>query len=168
MSNIAVAELNERQKLFVEAILAGARPIDAQKVAGYQGPSAYLLQLKNPAVMFALQYGVNQMLAGDAGPNLRVLRKIRDDEKAPARVRADIALKLLALAGYVAPTTLDDAPPKALSDMSQDELVDYINRNQEAIDRSERELMARAKDVSVTNSVAATQTTGPKPQSFLE
>ena len=93
--------------------------------------------------------GVERAIKSDAAINLKVLRGIRDDVAAPARVRADIGIKLLSLAGHIAPRTRDEGPQKAISEMSHGELLEYINRNQAAIDKAEAELMNLAKDVSL-------------------
>lgn len=122
--------------------------------------------------MAALHEVVQQSIKSDAAVNLQVLRRIRDDDKAPARVRADIGLQLMKLAGHVAPTTRDDKPQKALSDMTQAELLEHIERNQAAIEKAEAELMAKAKDVTpagnVPHSVSKDQGAQGKPLNYLD
>jgi hypothetical protein len=79
---------------------------------------------------------------------LAVLRKIRDDDSAPARVRADIGIKLLQMAGHQVPSghvTKNEVP---LAEMSRDQLAAFIERNRAAIDRAEAELAAQAVDVT--------------------
>lgn len=105
-------------------------------------------------MLAALHEVVQQSLKMDVAVSLTVLRKIRDDDAAPARVRADIGLQLMKLAGHVAPTTREDRPQKALSDMTQAELLEHIERNQAAIEKAEAELMAKAKDITPADSVA--------------
>ena len=65
-----------------------------------------------------------------------------------ARVRADLAIKVLDRAGHIAPTRKETPAQKALSEMSREELAAFIDRNEKEIDRIEGELGARAKDVS--------------------
>jgi hypothetical protein len=123
-------------------------------------------------VLAALHAAVQESLQTDVPVSLQVLRKIRDDDAAPARVRADIGVKLMQLAGHVAPTHRDDKPVKALSDMTQAELLEHIERNQAAIERAEAELMAKAKDVtpsaSVSDSVSKQGTERSKPLNYLD
>lgn len=163
--------LSEKQTAFVVA-LRHMSPDDAAKSAGYDGRNAHTYLLSVPAVLQAVHADVQRNLQADAPVNLRVLRKIRDDDAAPARVRADIGIKMLHLAGHVAPTTRDDKPQKALSDMTQAELLEHIERNQAAIEKAEAELMAKAKDItpsdSVQHSVPKDQGTQAKPLNYLD
>lgn len=172
MSIVATADLSDRQAAFVESLLEGCTPQVAQTVARYESPAAYVYLLKTPAVLHAVQVGVQRLLQIDAPVNLRILRKIRDDDAAPARVRADIGLQLMKLAGHVAPTHRDDKPQKALSDMTQAELLEHIDRNQAAIEKAEAELMAKAKDITPGDSVGHSVPTGgaaaPKPLNYLD
>jgi hypothetical protein len=128
--------------------------------------------LNSPAVLAALHAAIQESLKTDVPVSLGVLKKIRDDDAAPARVRADIGLQLMKLAGHVAPTTRDDKPQKALSDMTQAELLEHIDRNQAAIEKAEAELMAKAKDItpgdSVQHSVPKDQGAHVKPLNYLD
>ena len=123
-------------------------------------------------MLAALHAAVQESLQTDVPVSLQVLRKIRDDDTAPARVRADIGVKLMQLAGHVAPTHRDEKPSKALSDMTQAELLEHIERNQAAIEKAEAELMAKAKDItpgaSVPDSVSKTQATPAKSLNYLD
>lgn len=142
------------QAAFVEHVVSGHSPNRAAELAGYSEHATVSYRImKLPAVQAAIFEGVQRSLRGDAAVNLRVLRKIRDDDNAPARVRADIGLKLMQLAGHVAPSTQEGKAQKALSDMTRDEMIAFIESNQAAIERAEQELMSRAKDVSPGASV---------------
>lgn len=155
MLTVAAPALNERQKVFLDALISGANQVTAAEIAGYSNPRVDGSRVANtPAVIAALQAGVRRSLELDVATNLRVLRKIRDDEAAPARVRADIGVKLMALAGVIQPTTREEAQAKPLSEMTQAELLEHIERNQAAIDKAEAELMAKAKDVTPAPGVA--------------
>ena len=145
----ATIDLPPQQAEFVRYILAGNRSVTAAELAGYVGAeqASYRL-LRSPAVMAALHEGIQRELESDAATNLKILRDIRDDKQAPARVRADIGVKLLGLAGHIQPRGKNEGPQKAISEMSQAELLSYIDENQAAIDKAEAELMAKAKDVS--------------------
>lgn len=157
------------QSDFVRLVVRGLPLSEAARQAGYVNPDVAGAQIMHSAAVQAAVYaGVQRQLQADAGVNLRVLRKIRDDEGAPARVRADIGLKLLQLSGHTVPTTQEGKAQKALSDMTRDEMVAFIEQNQAAIDRAEQELMSRAKDVSVQDSVPIEQGIGDKPIEYLD
>lgn len=172
MANVAKLEngLTPQQHDFVKAILAGSRPSDAATRARFAEPSVAAYRLMHlPAVQVAIHQGVQRKLQQEAAASLNVLIEIRDDAKAPARVRADVGKWLLNLAGHVAPTTRGDGTPeKQLAEMSPDELHAYIERNQKEIDRLEGELAARAKDVSAPHSAPNTPLIEAKPLSYLE
>lgn len=163
--------LNEKQTAFVVALRSMSAD-DAAKAAGYDGRTAHVYLLSIPTVLQAVHADVQRNLQADIWANIRVLRKIRDNDAAPARVRADVALKLSNLAGHVVPTHKDDKPGKALSDMTQAELLEHIERNQAAIEKAEAELMAKAKDItpadSVTHSVSKTTAPSVKPLNYLD
>ena len=64
---------------------------------------------------------------------------ILEDEKAPARVRADVAIKILDRAGHVAPKAPGPVEPKEkkpISKMSVEELEDFIRRGKAAMEES--------------------------------
>ncbi len=170
--NVAKLEngLTPMQHAFVSAIVKGSKPIDAASVAGFSDPhnDAWRL-MRLPGVVAAVHLGVQRSLIEDAPLSLAVLRTLRDDATTPHRVRADIGIKLLSLAGHVAPTTKSDgSPEKALSDMSPDELHAYIGRNQKEIERLESELAARAKDVSAPHSAPSPPIIDAKPLNYLD
>jgi hypothetical protein len=78
----------------------------------------------------------------------RVARSLLAEVNVSARVRADLSIKVLDRAGHIAPTLKDNAAQKALSEMSRDELAEFIERNEAEINKLESELAARAKDIS--------------------
>lgn len=168
MNDLEQFGLNERQRLFVAAVVAG-RPLDVAALeAGYEEARQGTKQARRPHVLAAIHHGIQRALQTDAAVSLAVLRKIRDDDAAPARVRADIGLKMLQLAGHTVPTAVSGSGDKSLAEMTRDEMVAYIERNQAAIDRAESELAARAKDVSVSNSVSKSTDTASKSLDFLD
>lgn len=173
MSIVAVNNLSEMQAAFVLHVLDGNSATVAAKLAGYSNYSQSGTNLLNsPAVMAALHAGVQRAIEQDAAVNLDVLRKIRDNDAAPARVRADIGIKLLSLAGHIAPRTKEDGPQKAISEMTQAELLAYIDRNQAAIERAESELMAKARDITpaagVSDSVPKRSDAQAKATDYLD
>jgi hypothetical protein len=144
--------LSEQQQKFVSALMIGKSAADSAEAAGFHKLSWSQL-MAHPAVAAAVHECMQLALQADAPVNLQTLRKIRDDEKAPAGVRSEIALKLMRLAGHVEPTKRDDSDAhRSLSEMTGEELRRYIDRNQEEIDRLEGELAARAKPVSAPDS----------------
>lgn len=161
-------DLNERQAEFVKQIMTGVAPTLAAAASGYaEASSTYLLS--QPQIAAALHQAVQQALRADAPVNLQVLRKIRDDDKAPAGVRSDIAVKLLRFAGHIEPTKAGDGQPqKTLSEMTTDELRDYRAANQIEIERLESELASRAKVISAPVSAPSKPKRDAKSQSFLE
>lgn len=162
-------DLDDAQVEFVRGIvIRGENLGDAARKAGYGEDNAHKL-LAIPRVAAALHEAVQIALQADAPVNLRVLRKIRDDDSAAAGVRADIAVKLLKLAGHVEPAKSgDSAPQKQLSEMSRDELRDHMAANLAEINKLEDELASRAIDVSAPASAPNESDAGSNPKQYLE
>lgn len=79
----------------------------------------------------------------------RVAKSLLQDASISARVRADLSIKVLDRAGHIVPARKDQSSQhKSLSEMSRDELADFIASNQAEIDKIEAELASRAKDMS--------------------
>lgn len=168
MDDLEQFGLNERQTAFVRSIVRGNTVHVATLEAGYGNEASGYAILRLPHVVAAIHQGVQRALQEDAPTSLKVLREIRDDKTAPARVRADIGIKMMQLAGHVVPQKANGEADKPKADMTRDELVAYIERNQAAIDRAESELAARAKDVSVPSSVPKSTDATPNPMTFLD
>lgn len=149
MSALAVVDLTDQQRELVRLIVVeGHRPEEAAELAGYNPKSVYRT-LRNPRVAGAISELIQLDLAAVGAPlAYRVAKSLLKNEAVSARVRADLSIKVLDRAGHIAPTKKETAPHQALSEMSRDELVAFINRNQAEIDRVEGELAARAADVS--------------------
>lgn len=165
--------LTPMQVAFVAFTVEGFPPKEAAKRAGYADYVQSSTNLLNsPAVAAAIHKSVQVALQGDAPINLAVLRKIRDDDAAPARTRADISIKLLALAGFVQPSKSDGKAQKPISEMTQAELIDYVEANRAIVDRAEAELASKAKDVtpgdSVPRSVPEEQGAASNALSYLD
>jgi phage terminase small subunit len=121
--------LTELQRSFTRNILAGASPARAYIDAGYAGNDDSASKhastlLHNPAVLATLHIGLAKQLQGDAVIARRVAMEILQDKAASEKVRADLAVKMLRLAGHVEPraAVADNGPVKTLSEMSTDEL----------------------------------------------
>ena len=158
----ATRNLTEAEAAFVRAIAAGESPASACRIAGFAEEDAWKVT-RRPQIAAAIHQEVSRAIVADAPISLKVLKEIRNDKGAPARTRADIGLKLLAMAGHgQEKTRSDDAKP--FSAMSAAELIAFVDRNQKEIARLEDELAARAKDV--TNQVVH-QSAG-KPLKYLD
>ncbi len=82
----------------------------------------------------------------------RAAKTLLVDERVSARVRADLSVKILDRADHVIPSTRAQPPQKAMSEMSRDELVAFIERNQPASDKAEAELAGQAKTFCLNGS----------------
>ena len=146
---LTASGLTEQQRELVRyLVVEGKPPEEAAKLAGYHPKSAYRT-LRLPAVAAAISETIQLDLASVRAPlAYRVAKSLLQDESVSARVRADLAIKVLDRAGHIAPTRKETPAQKALSEMSREELAAFIDRNEKEIDRIEGELGARAKDVS--------------------
>ena len=149
MTALTASGLTEQQRELVRyLVVEGKPPEEAAKLAGYHPKSAYRT-LRLPAVAAAISETIQLDLASVRAPlAYRVAKSLLQDESVSARVRADLAIKVLDRAGHIAPTRKETPAQKALSEMSREELAAFIDRNEKEIDRIEGELGARAKDVS--------------------
>ena len=149
MTALTASGLTEQQRELVRyLVVEGKPPEEAAKLAGYHPKSAYRTLLL-PAVAAAISETIQLDLASVRAPlAYRVAKSLLQDESVSARVRADLAIKVLDRAGHIAPTRKETPAQKALSEMSREELAAFIDRNEKEIDRIEGELGARAKDVS--------------------
>jgi len=144
------SELTEQQHEFVRLmVVEGHSPEEAGRLAGYHPKSVYRT-MRHPLVAAAISEAIQLDLRSvGAALAYRVAKSLLKDEKVSARVRADLSIKVLDRAGHVTPSRKDLEPQrKALSEMSQEELVAFIERNQAEIDKVESELASRATDVS--------------------
>lgn len=169
MSNIH-AQLDERQRAFVAYVAREGLEIgEAATRAGYAFPSAGYGALKSPAVSAAIHETIQRELNNVIAPlAFRVAKKLLADDSVSPRVRADIAFKFLDRAGHITPSNKQQQTEKALSEMSRDELLQFIDRNQAAIDKVEQELAERATDVSAPHQPPQPRVIDAKPLSFLD
>ncbi|GMO11656.1 hypothetical protein [Bradyrhizobium ottawaense] len=150
MTALVACDLNDQQRELVRLIVVdGKPPEDAAKLAGYHPKSVYRT-LRLPAVAAAISESIQLDLAAVGAPlAYRVAKSLLQDSSVSARVRADLSIKVLDRAGHIAPTRKTmSSQQKSLSEMSRDELADFIASNQAEIDKIEAELAFRAKDVS--------------------
>ena len=150
MTALTVSGLTEQQRELVRYIVIEGKPLaEAAELAGYHPKSVYKT-LRLHAVAGAISEAIQLDLQATMAPlAYRVAKTLLQDEQVSARVRADLAVKILDRAGHIAPTRKDDSGrPRALSELSREELAAFIEKNQAEVDRVEGELAARAKDVS--------------------
>src|SRR5262245_42809698 len=133
LTAIIASGLTEQQRELVKYIVAdGKAPEEAAELAGYHPKSVYRT-LRLPAVAAAVSESHRLDVAATGAPlAYRVAKSLLKDESVSARVRADLAVKVLDRAGHIAPTRKD--PPssqsKPLSEMTRDELAAFIARNE--------------------------------------
>ncbi len=151
--------LNERQGDFVRLVAAGLDPKLAYAQSGYSGSELdaqknALRLLRQPNVAAALHSEIARHLATDAALARRVAVEILQDQTVSPKVRADLAVKMLRLAGHVEPRAAlaDNGPVKTLSEMSTEEL-----RARAA--QLEDEIAARAKPIRASDAPADPQAT---------
>lgn len=121
--------LNERQNDYVRLVCAGVEPKEAYTRAGFSS-TGYDIQanairlLRQPNVAAAVHAEVGRQLAADAVLARRVCVEILQNENTPPKIRADLGVKMLRLAGHVEPRAAiaDNGPVKTLSEMSTEEL----------------------------------------------
>ncbi len=161
--------LTERQAEFVKCyIITGDIGGSALK-AGYSSvvDGSRLLRLSH--VVAAVHREIQRQLISDVAPlAFRTIRRMLEAPDTPHGVRADLAIKAMRLAGHVQPTNRDQVAEKAPSEMTRDEMLAWIDRNQAEIDKAEAELARRAKDVSDHISDQEQAVIAPKPLQFLD
>lgn len=157
--------LNDQQRRFVRFVAKNGCDWErAAEAAGYHADYGRELR-KNPAIAAALHEMIQLDLKSELAPMAyRVAKTLLEDTNVSPRVRADVAFKILDRAGHIVPTRKDSAPQKALSEMSQAELLAFIERNQAEIDKAEAELAGQAKDISHQ----ARTVDDAKPLNFLD
>lgn len=138
--------LDERESAFVGLVAAGRDPVDAARAAGYGDSTARNIRasvMRRPDVLAALHLEVARAIANDAPIARKVIMEIIQDKTASAKVRGDLAVKVLGLTGHIAPRAkaAGDANEKPLNEMTVEELKTIR-------DRLEDELAGRAKPVN--------------------
>jgi len=164
MGVVAATGLSEQQRELVRnLVVLGLPPELAAERAGYNSKSVYRT-LRIPAVAASVAESMQLELQTAATGALFVAKVLLHDDKVSPRVRADVAFKILDRAGYIVPSRKDSAPQKALSEMSQAELLAFIERNQAEIDKAELELAGQARDITPQHAAP----TDAKPLNFLD
>lgn len=169
MSQLSISNLTEQQAALVRFIAHDGLSIqDAGTKAGYATNSIRMI-LRKPAVAAAiheaLQFELQTVLSPTA---VHLAGKFLRNEAISPRVRADLIFKILDRAGHITPSNKGSAAPKALSEMTRDEMLEFINVNQAAIDKMEAELAERATDVSTPAIAPSTKALGAKSLNYLD
>ena len=140
--------LSPQEARYVDALADGNSVSDAYLLAGYDGAEKHAVAYnrkarKNPAIALALYSAIAARLNSAAPAALQTALDIMNDVEAPPKVRSDIALKLLQMAGHVAPraAVIEQNAERSLSELPRDALIARC----EAI---EAELARRATPVS--------------------
>jgi uncharacterized small protein (DUF1192 family) len=161
--------LVDRQAEFVRRILDGEHEQAAALNAGYNSESAGFRLVRLPQVAQAIHLELSRRLTTAAAPlAYRVGMSLLKDEKTAARIRADIALKFLSMAGHGAKEGGNASHDKPLAEMTSSELHSYLERNQAEIDRLEAELASRAKDVNASHNAQEPLVLDAKPLDYLD
>lgn len=139
---LAAQNLSERQISFIYNYLQGMPKHDAAVAAGYETTSASAV-FRGAKIQAALALVMDRFLLGELAPMaLRTAHQIMGDPKAPAGVRATLALGVLDRAGFSAKRhEKGDGTAKDPSTMTAADL-------QSEIDRLQREIDARMRDVT--------------------
>jgi phage terminase small subunit len=144
-----LAKLDDRQRAFVRAYVNGGGNAEAAALeAGYESSSARIAEsvvTREPAILAAIQVELGRAIARDAIKARQVLSEVQSKDQATGsdKIKADIALKLLGLAGHVAPRAHApaDQADKSLHEMTVEEL-------KQQRDRLEGEIAGRAKAIN--------------------
>lgn len=169
MSQALQAGLTEQQTAFVHWVARkGLDTDEAARRVGYHPDYGYQL-IRKPAIAGAIHEILQIELVAVVAPSaFKVARRLMEDETVSARVRADIAFKFMDRAGHITPSNKAKGAEKALSEMSRDEMLAYIDRNTAEIEKMESELAERAIDISAPVMPRNEGLREAKPMSFLD
>lgn len=169
MSALTGFDLDDRHKAFIEFVIRdGLDTAVASERAGFHPQYGYTI-LKKPAVVATIHQMIQTDLVTVAAPAaFRVAKSLMLDEKVSPRVRADISFKFMDRAGHITPASKEGKQQKALSEMTRDEMLHFIETNQAQIDRIEAELAERATDVSAPRNAPDPALIDAKALSFLD
>lgn len=139
--------LTPQEAIFVTLVVQLGDEDAAYKAAGYKTDVAdwthFAARLaRRPDILAALHVEVGRALRVDATAARRLARKLMDDDTTPAKIRADLAIKLLRLGGHIEPKAPDAISPhdKPLAEMTSSEL-------RERVSALEREIADRSKPI---------------------
>ena len=133
--------LTAKQAEFVRRVVRhGENPTQAARSAGYNDPKSRSWEVShNPRVIAAIRAETERCLYGELVPlALNTWKNILLDDEAPVRVRADVAGKVMASGGLgpAKAQATDVEGKKDITDMSQAELVAFIERGSAALEQA--------------------------------
>ena len=143
MENLELRELTEKQAAFVrEYVSNGGNATKAAQSAGYSAKAARITGyglLKIPHVLAAVRLEQVQKLGGRLSTlALDTLEQLMTDKQVSGAVRLEAAKTVLDRAGMpsrAAPQAPGEGAPKALTDMTVDELDVFIQQGSAAISK---------------------------------
>lgn len=110
----------------------------------------------------AIAFEMQRLIATEDAPlGRKVALELLRDPATPAKIRADLAVRFMALAGHVVPTTRQEAERKQLQELSAEEL-------RKLVDEGEGELAARARDVSAPHGAPTDGALPPNTLDYLD
>jgi Phage terminase, small subunit len=147
----AVLKLDEQEARFVAEMAQCGDLATSVVNVGYKAsnPKDFGRRLmRRPQVLAALQIEVARLLLEDSAVGRTVARKLMEDVAVNPKIRADLALRFMNMAGHIAPRARQagDGPGKSLHEMSIEEL-------RETQDRLQNEILSRAKVIAAPSGV---------------
>lgn len=153
---VTMQGLTEQERAFVVAYAQNGDAPSSKRIAGYAEQDQASLILRRPHVGAAVRAEVVRLLATEgAAIGFGGLKRIAQDTKAPAAAQVAAAKALLQGAGLLEGPA-EGKESKPINEMDRDELRSFIDSKRQEIDRIERELSDRARDI----------TPGDAPQAF--
>lgn len=145
----ALRALSVQQRRFIKLLLhETADPFKAAEAAGYAAPDVSVQDLmRDPAIVAAIEFELARVVQGELAPKaFRVIKKILDDVGGTiygARVVADTALKVAAMAGF-------GGSGRSIRKTDDERGVDQLSTEElrRLVSRLDDELAGRAKDVT--------------------
>lgn len=144
----AVRALSDDERRFILHYIECGNAEAAKAVSGYHTTVQGSEILRRPHMAAALRAEVTRQLATDgARIGYHTLRRIAQDQKAPAAAQVAAAKTLLQGAGLLeSPDKPKDA--KSINDMTRDELREYIESKRQEIEGMEKRLADGALNVT--------------------
>ena len=149
MVDIPLESLSDKERKFAAHYCISGDSTASAAACGYQDKSAAIMgwrMLRTPHVLAAIHAEIARALVSDAVLERGVAVSLLKDETTPAKLRADLAIKLLDRAGHVTPRakSREDGADRTLHEMSRDELLAQKARLEDEIASRARAINAPA------------------------
>lgn len=146
-TNVELDNLTERHAIFVREFVEHGNKIASALAAGYAQSTADTISsriMRTPAVLAAIHVEIGRRLVEDGALARRVIVDLVKDKDTPAKLRGELAVKLLDRAGHVTPRAkaIEDDGGRSLHELSLDELRDQRERLESEIAGRARQLNA--------------------------